>query len=108
MTIKEATARTPKSITIRRATPEDASEVERLAQLEGARAPAGDFLVADVDGELWAAAELSGGGMIADPFRPSGDVAELLRMRLERLNGNGRRRGLRSWLALGRTMPWHA
>jgi hypothetical protein len=96
---------TPKSITIRRRTERDADAIERLAQLEGVRTPDGDLLVADVDGEVWAAVELAGGAVIADPFRPSGDVAELLRLRFERLNGRGQRRGLLRWFARGDEIP---
>lgn len=84
---------TPQSITIRRATPEDAPAVERLAELDGARPPDGDLLVADVDGELWVAIELGSGAVIADPFRPSADVAELLRLRVKRGHEAERRRG---------------
>ena len=83
------------SITIRMAMPGDASAIERLAQLEGARTPRGELLVAEVDGELWAAIELECGELVADPFRPSGDLAEFLRRRVERLNGREPRRGIR-------------
>ena len=37
--------------------------------------------------ELWAAIEVDSGAAIADPFRPSGDVVELLRFRAERARG---------------------
>ncbi len=93
------------SITIRRATAEDARAIERLAQLEGVQTPRGELLVAEVDGELWAAVELGCGTVVADPFRPSGDVAEFLLRRFERLNGGVRRGGVRRWLARGKAMP---
>jgi hypothetical protein len=86
------------SITIRRATGADADAVDRLAQLESVPSPVGDLLVAEVDGEIWAAAELTPGAVIADPFRPSGAVAELLRLRVKRLQGAGRRSGPRGLL----------
>ena len=79
------------SITIRLAAPGDSRAIERLAQLEGLRTPRGELLVAEVDGELWAAVELGCGTVVADPFRPSGDVAEFLLRRFERLNGGVRR-----------------
>jgi hypothetical protein len=86
-------------ITIRMAAAQDGGAIERLAELEGARPLRGGILVAEVDGELWAAAELGSGVVVADPFRPSGDLAAFLLTRLERLNGVGRwRRGLRRWL----------
>ncbi len=37
--------------------------------------------------ELWAAVELDSGAAIADPFRPSGELVELLRFRAERIRG---------------------
>ena len=40
----------------------------------------GDVLLAEVGGELWAAVELDSGAAIADPFRPSGDLVDLLRL----------------------------
>jgi hypothetical protein len=86
-----------KSITIRRATDGDASAVERLAQLEGERTPARDLLLAEVDGELWAAVEPETGAVVADPFRPSGEVAELLRLRAKRLHEARPQGRLRGW-----------
>jgi hypothetical protein len=109
MAIEEATMRRPMSITIRRATPEDQSAVARLTQLEGVRLPAGDLLLAEVDGELWAAAELDTGTFVADPFRPSAEAAELLRIRARRRwDGNGCRRGIRRWLARSPAIPCDA
>jgi hypothetical protein len=96
------------SITIRLATPEDSRAIERLGQLEGLQTPRGELLVAEVDGELWAAVELGSGTVVADPFRPSGDVAEFLLRRFERLNGGVRRGGVRRWLARGRAIPCRA
>jgi hypothetical protein len=32
-------------------------------------------LVAEVQGEIWAAAEIEGAWVLADPFRPSGELA---------------------------------
>ena len=66
------------SLTIRRATADDAPAVARLATLDGSRAPRGDLLVADVAGELWAAVSLGDFHVVADPFRPSGELAFLL------------------------------
>lgn len=95
----------PNTITIRRSTKADAGAIERVAQREGVRAPDGDLLVGDVDGEVWAAIGLDGGALIADPFRPSGEIADLLRVRLARLKGRGRGRGLRSRLARADAVP---
>lgn len=71
------------AITIRRSTEDDGRAVHRLAQLDGREAPAGDSLLAYVDGELRAAMPLEGrkARALADPFYLTGDVIELLRLR---------------------------
>jgi hypothetical protein len=69
------------SVTIRRASAADATSLARLAILDSASPPAVDALLAEVDGELWAAVELDGRAAIADPFRPSGELVDLLRYR---------------------------
>jgi hypothetical protein len=68
-------------VTIRRASPADLPAVSRLAEIDEAPVPSGDLLVAEVAGELWAAASLDLDQGISDPFRPSG---ELLRALAER------------------------
>jgi hypothetical protein len=72
------------SLTIRRATAEDAVALHRLAALDSALPLTGDVLLAEVDGEPWAAIEIDGRRVIADPFRPSGDLVTLLHFRSER------------------------
>ena len=66
-------------ITIRSARDADAGALARLAALDSSRVPAGEVLVAEISGELVAAA--SEAGVIADPFRPTADVVDLLRLR---------------------------
>ena len=84
------------SVTIRQAVASDELALQRLATLDSAPAPVGRVLVAEVDGELWAAVEVDGGRAIADPFRPSGSLVEVLRLRAEPLrDGAGTRRALR-------------
>jgi hypothetical protein len=68
------------ALTIRRADLADLAALDRLAALDSAPAPTGDLLVAEVGGELWAALEVDSGRVIADPFRPSGELVELLRL----------------------------
>jgi hypothetical protein len=68
------------SLTIRTATTADQFAIRRLAVLDSASPPTGDVLLAEMDGELWAAVSVATGDAIADPFRPSGDVVELLRL----------------------------
>ena len=75
------------TLTIRRAAARDLGAVADLAALDSSSPPTGDVLLAEVGHELWAAIEVDSGAAIADPFRPSGDVVELLRFRAERARG---------------------
>jgi len=72
------------TITIRRASPADDQALGRLAGRDSQHLPSDEFLIAEVGGELWAAVGMSTGVLVADPFRPSGEVAEFLRVRAER------------------------
>jgi hypothetical protein len=76
------------TVTIRRAAAHDASAIHRLAALDSASPPTGELLLAEIGHELWAAVEVDSGQAIADPFRPSGDLVDLLRFRAERLRGD--------------------
>ena len=89
------------TLTIRHANFADASDLARLAALDSALPLTGETLVAAVDGELWAAIEIGSGASIADPFRPSAELVELLRLRAQGLPE--RPRPLRG--ALGRLLP---
>src|SRR3954469_25732407 len=73
-------------VVIRHARPDEADALATLAQLDSSRAPRGDVLVADVQGELWAAVSVDDGHAVATPFRPSGELTFRL---------IGRARGLR-------------
>ena len=68
-----------------RALPADGPALERLEQLAERRLAAGPLLLVEVDGELVAAAPASGGHVVADPFRVTLDVEELLRLRSSQL-----------------------
>jgi hypothetical protein len=70
---------TDKQLTIRLAEVADTDALARLAALDSSYPPTGAALVAEVGGELWAAIEVDSGAAIADPFRPSGDLVDLLR-----------------------------
>jgi hypothetical protein len=72
---------TNSNLTIRRASEADRASLSDLAALDSSRPPSGEVLVAQVGSELWAAVEVGSGAAIADPFRPSGDLVELLRFR---------------------------
>jgi hypothetical protein len=92
---------TDKTLTIRRADSSDTGALARLAALDSAFPPTGDALLAEVGGEVWAAVEIDSGAAIADPFRPSGELVDLLRLQVS-LDGRGERsqRG-----ALARLLP---
>ena len=54
-------------------------EVERLARLDDRRVPPAPHLIARCDGEPYAALSLATGEVVADPFRRTIEVVELLR-----------------------------
>jgi hypothetical protein len=84
------------NLTIRRATSADDFSVRRLAVLDSASPPTGEVLLAEMGDELWAALSIDTGAAVADPFRPSGDLVDLLRLRADGLAGEASgRRGAR-------------
>ena len=84
-------------ITIRFAYPDDAEALARLAALDSNTVPAGPLLVAEVDGELWAAVSVaSKASVIADPFRHTAELVALLRERAAALAQIPRRTATRS------------
>ena len=69
------------AIAIRRAGDRDRAAIARLSALDSAREPRGTVLVGEVDGEAWAALSLDDGHAVADPFRRSAGILDLLRAR---------------------------
>ena len=67
--------------TIRPAGPSDTPTIRRLASLNSQPELAGSALIAEVGDEPWAAVELRTGRTVADPFRPSADIAAFARAR---------------------------
>ena len=67
-------------ITITHSTEADSASVSRLAALDGRRPPHGPALLAYVGGELRAAVGLLDGEAVADPFHPTAEIVELLRV----------------------------
>jgi hypothetical protein len=93
------------TVVIRRASAAEAPVVERLAALDSSRAPRGDVLLALVDGSPWAALSVDDGRAVADPFRPSSEAVDLLRIRAAQLRDEapaGRRSAVRRVLWLSR------
>jgi len=66
-------------VTLRVALPADRRALERLAQLDSRPLPAGPHLVAEREGRVDAALSLSTGEQLADPFRHTGELCDLLR-----------------------------
>jgi hypothetical protein len=67
------------AIVLRRAVPTDAAALDRLAQLDSRRLPAGPHLVAERDGAMIAALAQPSGIAFSDPFTQTADALELLR-----------------------------
>jgi hypothetical protein len=84
------------TVTIRYAGSADAEALDRLAQLDSQPRPQGVVLVGEVDGEIWAAVSLHDYAVVADPFRPSGELAFLLVERARQLRRHAGRRRRRS------------
>lgn len=74
-------------VVLRLATEADAERIRTLAELDSARVPAGEVLIAEVDGRLQAALPLDGGNPIADPFRRTAGLVTVLRVRADQLLG---------------------
>ena len=93
-------------IVIRQAREADAGKLDRLAVLDSAQLSSGPFLIAEVGGEAKAAVSIADGHAVADPFFPSAQLVELMRVRLTPYTpGKERGRlfaGLRTAAAVGR------
>jgi hypothetical protein len=77
------------AVTLRNAIPEDVRPLERLAQLDSSPLPPGPHLVAERDGRIDAALSLSSGELIADPFRRTAELRQLLRCHADELRLRG-------------------
>jgi hypothetical protein len=89
---------TDRSVTLRFASPADQGPLARLAELDSTTPPAQPVLLAEVDGQLAGAISLSDGTVVANPFRPTADVVDLLRVRAAQVGSISpiaRSRGLR-------------
>jgi hypothetical protein len=76
--------KTPENVTIRRTGAADGKSLVRLAGLDSKHVPRGDFLIAEVDGQAWAAVALESGEVLADPFRHTADLVHMLQLRATR------------------------
>jgi hypothetical protein len=85
------------NVTIRLGAPRHEHRLAKLAELDSSRTPAQPVLLAEVDGQLAAAISLSDGTIVADPFRPTADVVDLLRVRAAQLGGYRSRPETKVW-----------
>lgn len=84
-------------VTIRYADSLDVRGLAALSALDSAQSLRLPALVAEVEGELHAALSLVDAAVIADPFRPTLELVELLRIRAEQLAAEPQVRA-RMWL----------
>ena len=73
------------TVVIRAARGSDGPALRRLAALDSAEVPAGALLVAESDDAVVAAMSVDTGAKVADPFRRTADVVDLLAFRARRL-----------------------
>jgi hypothetical protein len=82
-------------ITVRLADHTDARALLDLAALDSAQVPAGDLVVAESDGDLVAAVPVDGRRAIADPFRGTALIVQMLELRAAQIRGrSGRFEGI--------------
>ena len=79
----------------------DHAALARLAALDSAELPRRPLLLAEAGGEIVAAVPLRGGRAIADPFRPTAEIVDLLRLRAAQLRGGSVEDGPRPVTRLG-------
>jgi hypothetical protein len=97
------------NVTVRESRPADQLSLARLAALDSARPLHGPALLAEADSRLLAALPLGSGRPIADPFEPTAELVELLRIHKEQLGESRGDRGGRGRLgSLFRTRLSHA
>jgi hypothetical protein len=82
---RELAATHEPDIRLRWASEDDESVLRTLAALDGAAVPARPVLIGEVEGHPWAAISACTGELVADPFRPTASVRELLRVRAEQI-----------------------
>jgi hypothetical protein len=68
------------TIQIRAAQASDGPTLTRLAALDSAPVPFGPVLLAEVDGEPLAALDLRDGAVVADPFKRTAELVQLLKV----------------------------
>ena len=74
------------AVVIRRAVAGDRPALRALAEVDSARPLTDPVLIGELRGEAVAALDLSDGTVIADPFVPTAEVVELLRLRARQVD----------------------
>jgi hypothetical protein len=75
---------------IRRATEADQDALRRLAELDSRKPVSGPALIGEMDGAPAAAISLIDGRLIADPFKQTAVLTQILRMRLAAMRAHSR------------------
>ena len=83
-------------ITVRLADHTDSRALLYLAALDSAQVPAGALVLAESDGEIVAAVPVNGGRAIADPFRGTAALVEMLELRAAQMRRSTERGTLHS------------
>ena len=85
-------AESVEAVTVRYARRTDAGAIAHIANLDGRQAPSGRTLVAEVDGRVLVALSVQDGSSVADPFRPTAHLTELLELRAAHLRDSSAHR----------------
>ena len=93
-------------LTVRMASDHDAYPLAQLAAVDSADPLAGRVLLAEIDGRPVAAVSFADGAVVADPFRRTADVVQMLRVRAAQMRGERVSRRARPARAL-RPVPAH-
>jgi hypothetical protein len=86
------------NLVVRRGHPADIDALADLAALDSTRPLSGRVIVAELDGNVVAAISLHDGRVVADPFVPTADLVDILRVQAAGGRSTGRSR--RRWLPL--------
>src|SRR3954452_21313745 len=86
--LMSALANLAPTVVIRAARGSDGPALRRLAALDSAEVPTGDVLIAETGDEVVAALSVDTGARVADPFRRTADVVDLLAYRARRLRAS--------------------
>ena len=76
------------TVVIRAARGSDGPALRRLAELDSSSLPGGDLLIAESGDEVVAALSVDTGERVADPFRRTADVVDLLAYRARALKAS--------------------